>query len=89
MFLSFLLFQQGGVPNKPKGPLEALRPKLQVATSTHTRCMIVYSLKARGKWSKKNPRLFYCKIVPDPYNCLVAYGLSKLIWEAVLIHYMS
>ena len=30
-----LLFQQGGVPNKPKGPLEALRPKLQVAISPH------------------------------------------------------
>lgn len=65
--LVLLLFQQGGVPNKPKGPLEALRPKLQVATSTHIRCMIVYSVQARAHGWKK-PQTFF--IVWYPHDSL-------------------
>jgi hypothetical protein len=36
--------QQGGHPQKPKGPLEALRPKLQVLKQTLIVCTSAHTL---------------------------------------------
>jgi len=54
------LGKQGGVPNKPKGPLEALRPKLQVAISPHQMHNSLFSSTMRCM-VEKFPRLFYCE----------------------------
>ncbi|CAL5097307.1 unnamed protein product [Urochloa decumbens] len=61
------LGKQGGVPNKPKGPLEALRPKLQEAALMY---LVYYSIP----YSSTPQSSAYSTECPCPPNFLCICG---------------